>query len=162
MKTIVGLVWRAALIAVVCGAMGVCVNLISAKPLPWRYEPPRTLEVAGVEVRLIDEREAKALFGNPDIAFVDSRETEDFEKAHVEGAVHLPPKGIEDRFASVEPLLPREYKIVLYCYGPECDSAERVAGFLAKKGYRNMVIMSAGFPAWEKAAYPAETSRESD
>lgn len=81
-------------------------------------------------------------------------------KSHVKGSVFLSPDDVEEQFPSVEPLLPQDSKIVLYCYGPECDMAERVAAFLAQMGYRNLAVMSAGFPAWHKAGYPVETSSE--
>lgn len=38
--------------------------------------------------------------------------------------------------------------------------AERVAAFLAQMGYKNLAVMSGGFPAWLKAGYPVETSSE--
>jgi rhodanese-related sulfurtransferase len=158
MKGVIGNVIRALLIAGVWGLVGVAVNVLSAKTIPWVYEPPKSLDLKGVKVPLIDEKQAKELFDNPETVFVDSRKQEDYAKSHVKGSIFLPPEGAEELFSSVEPLLPLDYRIVLYCYGPECDMAEHVAMFLARMGYKNLSIMSSGFAAWEQAGYPVEGS----
>jgi rhodanese-related sulfurtransferase len=151
MKTII----QALLIAVAWGAIGAGTNFFSAKPIPWVYEPPTSLELAGVKVPLIDEKRARELWENSETVFVDSRNQADYSESRVKGSVFLPPDD-QERFVSVEPLLPQESMIVLYCYGPECDMAERVALFLVQLGYRNLAIMSSGFAAWEQAGYPVE------
>ena len=160
MKAAIGTVLRALMIAGVWGSIGAGVNFISAEPVPWIYEPPKSVDIAGIRVLLMDEKQAKALYGNPDTVFVDSRNKADYLKSHVKGSIFLAPDEVEERFPSVEPLLPQDSRIVLYCYGPECDMAERVAAFLAQMGYKNLAVMSVGFPAWQKAGYPVETSSE--
>jgi len=40
--------------------------------------------------------------------------------------------------------------------------AEKVGEFLARMGYRNLLIMSSGFPAWLKAKYPVDGKSEQD
>jgi len=159
MKAIIGTVLPAAVIAVAWSAIGVGVNFISANPVPWIYAPPKTLNLEGVTVHLIDEKQAWVFLEGPDTVFVDSRNKDDYAKSHVKGSIFLAPDDVQERFVSVEPLLLRDFRIVLYCYGPECDMAERVAEFLVQMGYKNLVIMSTGFAAWEKAGYPVETVR---
>lgn len=160
MKAAIGTVLRALIVAGIWGSIGVGVNLISAEPVPWIYEPPKSVDIAGIKVLLMDEKQAKGLHGNPDTVFVDSRNKADYVKSHVKGSIFLAPDDVEERFPSVEPLLPQDSRIVLYCYGPECDMAERVAAFLAQMGYKNLAVMSAGFPAWQKAGYPVETNSD--
>jgi len=157
MKPMIGTVMRALVIAGVWGAIGIAVNLYASKPLPWVYVPPKEISVEGVTVPLIDEKEARRFFSDAITVFVDSRTGTDYEKSRVKGAIFLSPYFVEERFPIVEPQLPLEGRVILYCYGPECDMAEEVAKFLAKAGYRNMMIMSAGFKAWQKAGYPVET-----
>ena len=91
-----------------------------------------------------------------------SRKCMDYAKSHVKGATCLPPDDVEQRFPSVEPLIPSDNRVILYCYGPECDMAEKVGEFLAQMGYKNMLIMSSGFPAWEKANDPVDGRSEKD
>ena len=124
--------------------------------------PPKKVALAGVTVQLIDEKEAAKFLDDPATVFVDSRKCPDYAKSHVKGAVCLPPDDVEQRFPSVEPLIPSESRVILYCYGPECDMAEKVGEFLAQMGYKNMLIMSSGFPAWLKAKYPVDGRSEKD
>ncbi len=156
MKEYVLIVVKAVLILVCASLIGLGLNLVSPKPLPWEYIPPNEVEVRGVKVPLIDEQAAFKLFGSEGTVFVDTRKKEDYDEAHVKGAVFLTPEEKEDLFPIVQPFLPEEARLILYCYGPECDMAEQVADFLAQLGYKNMMIMSAGFRAWEKAGHPVE------
>lgn len=159
MKTTMTTLVRALIIAGIWGVVGVGANLVATTPIPWIYEPPRTLDLEGVKVPLVDEKQAREFMESADTMFVDSRNQEDYAKSHVKGSVFLSPDDVQERFISAEPLLPKDSRIVLYCYGPECDMAERVAGFLVQMGYRNLAIMSAGFTAWTTAGYPVETAR---
>ena len=154
------IVLRALILASAWTAIGVGLNFISAKPIPWIYEPPKFVYLEGTKVQLIDEKQAKEFLESADTVFVDSRKQEDYEKSRVKGSIFLGPDDVQERFALVEPLLPQESRIVLYCYGPECDMAERVAVFLVQMGYGNLAIMSAGFAAWEKAGYPVERATD--
>jgi rhodanese-related sulfurtransferase len=158
MKQLLGIAFRAILLLIVFSVIGLGVNLLSSKPLPWVYVPPTEVEVDGLKVRLIGEKEALRFLQDPSTIFVDTRKQEHYAERHVKGAVSLPANDVEERFPLVQPLLPEESRLVLYCYGPECEDAERVADFLAPMNYRNMVIMSSGFPGWEEAGYPVEGS----
>jgi len=61
MKEYILILIRAALILVCASLVGLGVNLISPKPLPWEYVPPKEVEVRGVKVPLIDEQ-ARSVF----------------------------------------------------------------------------------------------------
>jgi len=156
MRQFAGIVVRSLIIACVAASIGLGLNLASNKALPWIYVPPKELVLEGVRVKLIDEKEARRLFDIPETLFVDSRHQDDYRKGHVKGAIFLEPAEKEERFPVVQALLPENGLLILYCYGPECDMAEQVAGFLAQLGYKNMMIMTAGFRLWEKAGYPVE------
>ena len=160
MKTILEAVIGVLVIAVGWGVVGFGLNFISAKPVPWIYEPRKSLDLAGVKVLLIDEKQAREFLESSETVFVDSRKQDDYVKSHVKGGIFLPPDDVQERFVSVEPLLSQDSRIVLYCYGPECDMAEQVAEFLIQLGYKNLAIMSVGFPAWENAGYPVETATD--
>jgi len=157
-KVLGSLLIRALIIAIAASCIGLGLNLASGRNLPWIYAPPNQIEFKGVKIPLIDEKEARKLFNDPGTIFVDTRESDDYAKRHVKGAILLTPEGKEERFAAVEMLLPRESRLILYCYGPECDMAEKVAEFLVDLEYTNIAIMRAGFPAWLKAGYPIEQS----
>ena len=164
MKAYLALMCRCLIISLFFASIGLLSNLATGNPLPWVYVRPMEVVLAGVKVELISEREALRFLDNPGAVFIDSRNCSDYLKSHVRGAICLPPDDVEQRFPSVEPLIPKDYRVILYCYGPECDMAEKVATFLGEMGYKNMMIMSSGFPAWDKAKYPVEdsTSKNSD
>jgi rhodanese-related sulfurtransferase len=159
MKNILHIAIRAVIIAVVFSLVGLGLNAVSPSGLPLIYNPPEKLVVSGVSIPLINEVEARRFLEDPSSVFVDTRNEEDFVERHVKGAVFLNPNSVEERFPEVQPLIPEESRVILYCYGPECDMAERVAQFLAQLGYKNMMIMSAGFKSWEKAGFPSESSK---
>jgi rhodanese-related sulfurtransferase len=162
MKAFVAVLVRAFVLAVAFSSAGLVSNFASDAPLPWVYNPPNEVELGGVKVRLVNEREAVSYLDDPETVFVDSRTCADYAKSRIKGAICLPPESVEQRFPTVEPLIPLESRVILYCYGPECDMAERVAEFLAQVGYRNMMIMNSGFPAWQRAKFPVERTAEKE
>ncbi len=154
MRAFVLIAVKALIIAVVASSVGLALNAMASKPLPLVYVPPKEMDLAGVKVPLIDEKEANNHFEMDGFIFVDTRGNEAYAQGHVKGALLLPADQKEERFPEVQPLLPEESTLILYCYGPECEMAEEVGRFLAQLGYRHMMIMSAGFPEWKKAGYP--------
>jgi rhodanese-related sulfurtransferase len=157
MKKYIGIVLRAVIIAVLASAVGLGLNLVSSSPMPWAYVPPNEVELTGgVKAVLIDEKEARKHLEEEGTIFIDSRHKDDYDKEHVKGALFLSPDTKEEQFPAVQPLMPEDSRLILYCYGPQCDMAEEVAKFLVQLGYKKMMIMSAGFKAWKQAEYPVE------
>lgn len=158
MKTVLFLIRRAMAIALFFGSVGILSNLLADQPVQWLYSPPQEIVLAGIKVQIIDVAQARSYFDDLGTVFIDSRNCPDYAKSHVKGAICLPPDDIEQRFPIVETLIPLDSRVVLYCYGPECDMAEKVGTFLGQMGYKNLMIMSSGFRAWDKAKYPVEDS----
>ena len=156
MKELGVIVSRAFLIVIFWAAIGFGVNALRTTGLSWIYVPPEELLIEGLKVKLVDEKEAARFLNDPETIFVDTRHEQDYRERHVKSAVFLPEENVEERFLTVQGLMPEDGRYILYCYGPECDMAEKVAWFLAKNGYQNMMIMAAGFRAWEKAGYPVD------
>jgi rhodanese-related sulfurtransferase len=156
MKKSLGIFFRALLIAVAASLIGLGLNQVSSKPVPWIYAPPNEIEISGLKVPFIDEKEARKLMDKEGTIFVDTRHKDDYDKKRVKGAIFLPQDDKEERFVLVQPLLPEDARLILYCYGPQCDMAEEVARFLSQLGYKEMMIMTAGFRAWDQAGYPIE------
>jgi rhodanese-related sulfurtransferase len=158
MREFLGIIFRALVILTVFSSIGLGTNALSTKGIPLLYEPPQELVIADVKVPLVDEKQAHRYFSDPETAFIDDRKSDDYAESHVKGALFLTPDSMEDDFVKVQPLITEESRVILYCYGPECDMAEQVAGFLIKLGYKNLMIMNSGFRAWEKAGLPVETN----
>ena len=156
MKQLPGIVLRSLLIVFAGAAIGLGVNAVRSTGLPLIYVPKNNLSIAGVKVPLVNEKEAERFLNDPQTVFVDTRKEESYRESHVKSAIFLPADDVEERFMMVQGLIPEDSRIILYCSGPECGMAEKVGQFLVKNGYKNMMIMTAGFHAWEKAGYPVE------
>jgi rhodanese-related sulfurtransferase len=160
MKSFAGIVLRAFGILLVFGSLGLLRNVFSSNPMPWIYIPPAQVTLSGVDIPLIDEKAAHSYFSDPSTVFVDTRKPEDYASAHVRGARSLSPDDdLEEQFLMIQPFISEENRLILYCYGPTCDMAERTADFLVRLGYKKLMIMSAGFRSWESSGFPTEASR---
>jgi rhodanese-related sulfurtransferase len=90
--------------------------------------------------------------GENNINVVDVRESEDFAKGHVPGAINLP----HQKWESLEGLQKNKTNI-LYCYTQTCHLAANACRLFASKGYPVME-MDGGFKAWKD--YDLDVERE--
>ena len=99
--------------------------------------------------RVIATAELKAMMdGKKDFVLVDTRTPEEFQEAHIKGAVSIPEKSFENQLA----LLPADKSalIVLYCNGVKCGKSKKAAKKAEVAGYTNLLIYAEGFPVWEE------------
>src|SRR5437879_13706282 len=89
-----------------------------------------------------DELLARLRAGEP-LVVVDVRPAEEFQAAHVAGAVSIPLAELEQRLRE----LPREREVVAYCRGPYCAFAPEAVRSLRGHGYSGRYI-SGGLPGW--------------
>jgi rhodanese-related sulfurtransferase len=80
---------------------------------------------------------------NEDIIVVDVRETEDYERGHVPGALNVPPGRWQD-FA----LLGEDALNIIYGYSGRCHLAARAARTFTGNGCQ-VIEMTGGFEAWK-------------
>jgi len=92
---------------------------------------------------MMDEKKAFVL--------VDTRTTEEFQEAHIKGAVSVPEKNFEAQLS----LLPADKNslIVLYCNGVKCGKSKKAAKKADAVGYANLAIYAEGFPVWEEKGF---------
>lgn len=79
------------------------------------------------------------------ITIVDVRRREDYEKAHIPGAISLP----KEQWANPKGLS-KDKTNVLYCYSQTCHLAAGAAVELSKSGYP-VIELEGGFNTWQKA-----------
>lgn len=104
--------------------------------------------------------QGKALFDrmqqSGDVVFIDARNAPEFEAGRVAGAINLSP----DRFFGALPpeleSISRDFVVIVYCGGGECDASVLVGKRFNEQGYAKVFIMEDGFPAWKKAGHPIE------
>lgn len=70
------------------------------------------------------------LMKNDDVLLLDVRPEEEYEEAHIPGAVSIPVDQLEEKFSS----LPANRDIVAYCRGPYCLMSVEAVEFFQKEG----------------------------
>jgi rhodanese-related sulfurtransferase len=86
-----------------------------------------------------------------EVAVIDVRPVEEYERGHVVGAISIPLEELRDRLDE----LPRDVEIVAYCRGPFCVLAPQALEILRDAGLRARRL-DCGLPEWREAGYPVE------
>jgi rhodanese-related sulfurtransferase len=87
---------------------------------------------------------------------IDVREDNEWNAAHLPGAIHLG-RGIIER--DIEKTIPdHNAEIVLYCGGGYRSAL--AADNLQKMGYTNVISMDGGFRVWKESGYPLESKKD--
>ena len=102
------------------------------------------LELSCEDVRSLQQ--AGAAF-----AFIDCRESDEYETCRIDGATLLPMSEIRERLAELEPH--RGDRIVVHCH--HGGRSLRVANFLRQQGYAQAQSMAGGIDAWSERIDPA-------
>jgi hydroxyacylglutathione hydrolase len=85
------------------------------------------------------------------VAVLDVREPDEWERSHIEGAIHIPLGSLEARVDEV----PRDKPVLSYCgAGQRSTSA---ASILKRAGIETVMSIRGGFSAWESAGEPITT-----
>lgn len=91
-----------------------------------------------------------------EFTLIDVREDNEWEKAHLPGAVHLG-RGVIER--DIEKAIPdKGAAVVLYCGGGYRSALAAVN--LQKMGYTHVESMDGGFSGWKEAGYPLVTDND--
>lgn len=95
-----------------------------------------------------------AIDGAENVVVLDVREPNEYEVAHIPGAINVPRGLLEFSIWTVVPS--KEAKIYVYCKtGARAALAART---LNELGYVNAMAVDTGGVAWVKAGYPVQTS----
>src|ERR1700722_8182240 len=117
------------------------------------------LAEANAEIKTVTAQEALALVDDPDVVFVDVRETVERQKTGgVKGSVHAP-RGLLEFFADPETqmhlaALSSGKRLVLYCAAG--GRSALAAKTLTDMGVPRVSHMAGGFGAWQQAGVPIE------
>ncbi|RDI95106.1 rhodanese-like domain-containing protein [Meiothermus sp. QL-1] len=104
-----------------------------------------------VPYRDISPEEARKL-QEENVLFVDVREPEEYAQARIEGAKLIPLSELAQRHGEI----PKDKPVVLYCRGG--NRSAQAAGWLAAKGYSNLLNLEGGIMAWYQAGLPLDTA----
>lgn len=106
----------------------------------------------GLEAIGCDELLARMKAGEP-LVVVDVRPVEEYQAAHVAGAVSIPLEELEQRLRE----LPQDREIVAYCRGPYCAFAPEAVRTLRAQGYAARHLVD-GLPEWVAAGNGVESN----
>ena len=115
---------------------------------------------ANAQIRTLAAKDALALLDDPDVVFVDVRETVERQRTGgVKGSVHAP-RGWLEFYADPEssmhqPALSSGKRIVLYCAAG--GRSALAAKTLDDMGVANVSHMAGGFTAWRDAGGPIDS-----
>jgi rhodanese-related sulfurtransferase len=99
----------------------------------------------------------KKLDNHDDFVLIEVLSEEDYEKAHIQGAINIPLKTVgsevKDRFS-------QDQEIVVYCADENCQASPKAAQKLESLGFNNIKDYEGGKKDWMDAGYPIETGKQ--
>jgi rhodanese-related sulfurtransferase len=110
------------------------------------------VQAAGPEFKVIMTDQLKAMLDEKkDLVLIDSRTKEEYQEAHIAGAINIPEKSFDDNVS----LLPenKDSLLIFYCNGVKCGKSKKSAVKAEAKGYKNILLYSEGFPVWEEKGF---------
>ncbi|HKJ30528.1 MAG TPA: rhodanese-like domain-containing protein [Balneolales bacterium] len=99
---------------------------------------------------------AKKLYDSQKFIFVDARSRDDYDEAHIKGAVSLPVGQFDEKIEAFLEQYPPEKAIITYCSGRTCEDSHRLAQLLLALGYTEINVFIDGYPGWKAEGYPIE------
>ena len=87
------------------------------------------------------------------LVLVDTRNLASWNQGHAKGAVHMPRLEVAERAPREIPI---DVPVVVYCWSPGCNGADKAALEFAKLGYE-VRLMIGGFEYWAREGYEVES-----
>ncbi|MGA8927729.1 MAG: rhodanese-like domain-containing protein, partial [Solirubrobacterales bacterium] len=111
-----------------------------------------TETIAQVKERIeeLDPAEAQEELKKGGVALVDTRENNEYNEAHIDGAELVRPVDVAERIEEVVP--DHSQRVILYCASG--NRSARAADQLRELGYENAASVRGGIKAWEAEGLP--------
>jgi len=102
----------------------------------------------------VDKQFVKSIMrSHPGVVIIDALSPEYFNKKHIKGAINIPAKGHQWTLTEIMAKLPAGSNattpMILYCWSPECNAAEKLWGQLNKLGFYNTFHYEGGISQWD-------------
>jgi sulfur-carrier protein adenylyltransferase/sulfurtransferase len=107
------------------------------------------------QVQEIDPAEVSEHLGNG-VVLVDVRESEEWDRGHIPGAVHVPRGYLESRIDAAAP--DRDARVILYCASGQ-RSALAAHTLKDLLGYSNVASMTGGITLWKDRGYKVDVPK---
>src|ERR671911_1019418 len=107
------------------------------------------------QVEEVDPAEVSEHLGNG-VVLVDVRESEEWDRGHIPGAVHVPRGYLESRIEGAVP--DRDARVILYCASGQRSA---LAAHTLKQllGFTNVRSMTGGITLWKDRGYKVEVPK---
>ncbi|WP_417704363.1 rhodanese-like domain-containing protein [Pseudomonas sp.] len=105
---------------------------------------------AKTRIKEVDLQQAEAAIRDADL-LIDVREADEYNAAHIPGAINIPRGLLEFKLGNDPQLAERTLKLVLYC--KNSGRSALAADALREMGYRNVLSLSGGIEAWQAAGH---------
>jgi rhodanese-related sulfurtransferase len=99
--------------------------------------------------------EAYDIFQKGRAVFIDARGGNEYEEAHIKGAISIPAGSPSEAIAKFKDVLAGKL-LVTYCHGVGCHLSDKTAFALYDAGYRKIKIFFGGWNDWTRAGYPLD------
>ncbi|MEA2084156.1 MAG: rhodanese-like domain-containing protein [Thermodesulfobacteriota bacterium] len=113
-------------------------------------------DVVEREIEIKDILEAKEIYDSGNAVFVDARSRDEYEEAHIAGAVSIPAYEFDEYIIEFEALCPVSVPVATYCSGRECEDSHMVAQYLIEAGYTDVRVFIDGYSLWFERGFPIE------
>jgi thiosulfate sulfurtransferase len=104
-----------------------------------RYTRRMMMQIAEIQIH-----QAKERLDHKDSMFVDIRDPNSYQAAHIPGALHLHDANLQEFVQNTD----KEKPLVVYCY--HGNSSLGAVAYLLENGFKNVASMSGGFEAWRQ------------
>ena len=152
-------VWQCTILIVFASLLAISINYLRNDGLQLFGGGPsedRLMDPSGKRLD-ISLSEAKKLFLQRSVVFIDARPQDDYEKGHIKGALGLPWKEVDRNFMQVTEDISPDTPIITYCDGEICELSHNLAIFLLDMGFRNVKILVNGWALWKEEGLPIES-----
>jgi rhodanese-related sulfurtransferase len=106
-------------------------------------------------INRIDIEDAEYLYNSGKALFIDARGVNEYNEAHIKGAISLPAGSPQDMVTKLKDQL-KDKVLVTYCHGVGCHLSDKSAYLLYDSGYRKVAIFFGGWPKWNEHKMPVD------
>ncbi len=134
----------------------VATGLIHATAVPLDKASPKVQElIKKSHLEIIDTDYVKGKLGkgtrvSAKAVLIDARPNKKYMVGHVPTALSIPDTKFDAYYEQIKDL-DKATELITYCGGWKCVKSPKLATMLLGKGFTNVKVYQAGFPAWKKA-----------
>jgi rhodanese-related sulfurtransferase len=148
-------------IIIISGALGIGVNAFRAEgiPLMERWQEKVLNEQLTGGLPAVSLKQVKEAHRSGNVLFVDARDPEFFEQAHIPGAVSLPVGEFDSVFPRLEKQIRSAPRVITYCDSASCEMSVELTEKLLLAGLEYVEIFTGGILQWQGAGLPVVGGR---